>query len=93
MKAIALCLALALPAAAQSAEPRGQSPAERPVSGWVTRVDVELGDLWIGPMHVRVPAQVHDLDDVAVGDFVVVEIERRDGDAVASSLRIDADPR
>ena len=87
MKPIAVCLALALALSPVAAA------AGRPVSGPVTRVDAEFGDLWVGPMHVRVPAEVHDLEEVEVGDFVVVEIERLGGDAVASSLRIDAAPR
>ncbi len=88
---LALGLLSAAPAAAgTSVREVGQ---ERPISGMVDKVDVDDRTIWVGPMRFGVPAGVFDLDELAEGNFVVVDYRKGEDGLVATGLRIDPLPR
>ena len=91
---VAVILSLLLGSTAVLAGPRHAAAGpERPVSGLVVAVDDVDRTIYVGPVLLRVPSRVFDLERLSTGSFAVVHFERTADGLVATRIRVDSEPR
>ena len=90
---VAAILCLLLGSTAVLAGPRHAAGPERPVSGLVMAVDDVDRTIYVGPVLLRVPSRVFDLERLSTGSFAVVHFERTADGLVATRIRVDSEPR